>query len=551
MGKKIWAGLVGGLVAVGLAGLPALASSYPDPLVLQYGSSFARSLLARFQAVQDPRDFGNSGTCTGQVGEDDTAALQAAANAAGTHPWLSFLPLGGTVRIDATEKCRITSNVTLPVGVKLQGNWHAPGIPGQTGGSGVTGAPFLQRGSSISEAAGAEILLSGMSGIDGMLIQRDGITYTETNANAFSGIGVGLAPATTWWEDPYIINSGIMGFGLGIDFSAGVDRARITNDAMDNQAGIKLWNSADSNIIRDVHMWPYVTFYNGQPFSSGGLNRTGIGVDLENYDPDTHIDNLFTFSYLSGGIYIKNAGASIMIDHVYCDGIGAFCVKADSGTNEIFVTNSGSFNQTDGFIADPGSGDIHFTNDYANYSSHSSLWARSGQVYVNGFYSNLLPGGTGPDYTHANGIVLGDGVVGSNAYLNDVHFVGNLTGYPDIQGGSTPGTLQLGEFTTDRSPSDQAVQGTPSNAPTIACANTLAIPATGTVFLVSGTCTINSATNFYSGRAVTLIFLGTPTITTGGVFLLSGNTNWTPSSTDAALSLIGDGPHFVEVGRKN
>lgn len=120
-----------------------------------------------------------------------------------------------------------------------------------------------------------------------------------------------------------------------------------------------------------------------------------------------------------------------------------------------------------------------------------------------------------------------------------------------VRAGATENVIKSYSFTNTQDPFIDLGTRTKADLGTglgtaIASAGTITLPYLGNTFHVTGNTGITDITGGGSGRLVTLIFDGTPTVTKGAHWLLASNFVATANST---LTGVWDGTNFYELGR--
>ncbi|MFH2073995.1 MAG: hypothetical protein ABIJ57_01430 [Pseudomonadota bacterium] len=453
------------------------------------------------------------GDWNGSTGTDDTAAIQAL---------IDGITTGGVVVLDPTKKYLIDNNLTVGVGVTLQGAYQNVGNPG-TGNLDAT--KYASLGSALYLNSAKTISLSSMAGLKGLAIFRKGITFPEADAALFAGTAVTLAG-----EDTYVGHCGIYGFNKGV-YAVLQQRVRIEYLQGDNVNGIHVDDCADTAQIFHCHFWPFITV------ASAMGARTGTGISLTTNNDSARIGFCTVVGYAIG--FSVNVPSGVIITG--CNADGAVYPTAAYGYR---ILGASQDNQIIGCQASGYPVGFQVATDADKQTT-------------------IIGGGTG---TCTSGITLASGnlnIIGVELYGSTYGFTYSSTdssskglmvgcsfpntGTPILVNYVGPRFVVGDNFWTTADGGNVTNAGGSLTVPTVASATALLLPGTGRLFHVSGTTDITSIQgNFWPGRQVTLIFDGILTFTDGSNLKLAGNL---VSSGDDTITLQYDGANWYEVCR--
>ena len=215
---------------------------------------------------------------------------------------------GGSALIDAASKCVVNQNVLMPEGSGLKGTLQLRGQP--------SASTLLAQGSAIYLESGAQIQPQSSTSIEGLLVQRKGVTYTEADASAFSGTAISSVAGS---NDIAISGTLVAGFQNGIVIPSG-GRIRLENDYVDAQSCVSAGPSGDTSRYLHVHCWPFVTAGSPNLASATGNDRTGMGFYVYGLQGGTVIDDVLAFQHHGGGVVIGPSAGNFSLSHLYIDG---------------------------------------------------------------------------------------------------------------------------------------------------------------------------------------------------------------------------------------
>lgn len=241
------------------------------------GSSTVIKVLDKLNGTVSVSDFGAVGDGT----TNDTPAFQAALNSLGGK--------GGIVTVPKGKKYLIDTGLTVPVNAVLRGPYVFVGSPGNN-----NSAPYGNMGCLILNSSVSITCQSG-SGLEGLFIQRKGMTFPTVNASAFAGtavIGVG--------DDVFMRSSLIMGFAKAF-YTTGCQRTLLEDVLFDCNNGLHIDNSLDVPKLRNCHGWPFATIQASAAGTSGAsLNRSGNAFWLSTAADWATIHGCFAYGYTTG-----------------------------------------------------------------------------------------------------------------------------------------------------------------------------------------------------------------------------------------------------------
>lgn len=272
--------------------------------------------------------------------DDDSGAIQQALSAlAGT---------GGTVKLNATGKYFVGTNIYIPSNVALVGSLSHPDLPDD-----ITSAAGYANLGGIRISPDATVVLGTNAGVEHLLIYRHGMTLPSADSSQYAGVAFTVGNNA---HGAYVRSVMAIGFDwLLKSLSAG--RVIIDDFNGDGTNGIYLGGSYDSSRITNVHLWPFGTVGTvfGTPSPSFDL-RSGTGVLLQGPNANTHIDNIFTHGY-NRGIILDNTG-SISIGSVWTEtGSGAHSIGVGFYTTTLnLASNITSWSVEHPLVFDLGAG---------------------------------------------------------------------------------------------------------------------------------------------------------------------------------------------------
>lgn len=437
---------------------------------------------------------------------------------------------GGTIRI--TGKCLIDSAITLPSGVALQGDRQFVGTLGVNNTQGSKSD--TARGCLIINST-VTVSFSGSSGVRNLLVLRKGMTFPAADTSlyagtAFTGIG----------DDYFVVECLIIGFNKTV-YSTNVQRPRIQNVNFDGINGVEVANCADISHINECHAWPFGTI-SGTSTVASNL-RTGTAYYFHDLGDWNKVSNCFSYGY-KVGFQVTNCNSMTLLS---CSTDGNF-PNATPGMTGFLV--SGTSNDTRLHSCQAAAQDLGFQIN-TNANLHTSIIG--GNLWSNASHNAIVAAG---DATFI-GVTSRDTAYGfsvANATSKvqiEACRTSGISSAPILNNNSTPylyvGDNDYGDFT-----GNAVVSGT-TPIVAIASATTVAIPSSGKVFSITGTVAISALNGFFTGREITLVFSAATTVVTGAVspngILLNGNANFV-TAANSALTLMYQGDHWIEVGRK-
>ena len=487
------------------------------------GASTARTVSAHFGDVLSVKDFGAVGNGT----TDDTAAVQAALNAAGP---------GKQVWLNAPGQYLINSaNLNIPKGVQLCAGWQ---VPGTTNNSSSGGRPL-----DLSTLNGALILNSSYtitmqsgSSIRGVPIYRKGLVIPAADSSAFAGTAI-----TVQGDDCYIGYSLVLGFNQLMTSTTQV-RQKIEWVYGDNQNGIKIVSAYDTPYIHYCHMWPFCTY--SATATTASYLRTGTAFDIET-SALISMAHCFAFGYLVG-YFLSGDGGPVLIDCQadYINNGAVGFVIGDGVTGD----TSGKFIGCTAFgIAGTTTSSAYQINlpvgDYVEFTSCSSTQTSGAYNIVSGdvkIIGGCMDTAINAITVAANtSIVTLDGVKALNISTATIYNPG---------GGGAIYVSPSCDFA--RGTSGGSISSTMVLYPVLS-ATAVGIPEWNDVFRIIGTTGFGLLFNGWAGRKVTLWFADSLTVysSTGAAAIrLNNNANFT-TAAGSTLTLVNDGTQWYEMGR--
>lgn len=448
------------------------------------------------------------------TGADDTAALQAMID--------SFGPEGGTLRIFG--RCNIDGDLTVKPHVTLRGDFTLVGT-----GTSNDGFNFSLLGSTLRVSPTATIRLKSSAGLQGLLIHRKGMTFPTTDLGAYAGTAI-----TSEGDDVFVLDSAIFGFNKAF-YSVFHHRPRLERLALDNTNGIEIVDCYDIAHVTHCHAWPYATIQTSAQVPSS--QRAGVAFKFMGVGDWSRVTNCFAFGYFRG-YQITNCVSMTLL------GCGA----------DGFVAAVGGAPGCIGFLVSGNANDLRMIGCQGAAQDHAvNLQAAAGKhILLLGchFWSNTNHGVmvAGPDATILGCSFRGSGLYGI-AYVNAAsrlfvdHCRFEAVGAAAIASTVAATNIHIGE-------NNDYVASVPFAGTyalrQVAAASTLALPASGSVFEVTGDLGIATITGGWANRRVMLKFTGSPIVTDGSNLKLAGNFTAAPNAT---LGLVCDGVNWCEMSR--
>lgn len=483
------------------------------------------SVTAELRNWVRPEQFG----AAGDGATDDTAALQAAIN--------SISATGGTLYL--RKKYRVASNLNVPAGVNLVGDYRCPrGRPSL--GSGA--APdYSAMGSSLRIASTATVTINGSSGVSGLIVYRYGMSFPATvasNASGFAGTAFTVAG-----DDPAFENCFIMGFNKAI-YSNGAGRVRVNRCNFDNLNNIEITDCDDRCYISECHSWPFATICAGQSWTN--LIRSGKDIWLHDFVDWGSVINCFSYGY-QRGLVIENAhncqailyGADNAFDGVPLN-TGSIGIELIGNCYDTKLTNCQT---AASYVAGV---NVNLTaGRVVNINGHSSWGINLGHGILVTSGDTIITAGSVRGAANPVSVVL----AASKVLIDGMAFNDTIGSYvikADVATSNVKiGKCNFGNFATNPvNPNIKAV--------TVASADPLPCVNFADEFIVSGTTSFGSLTGGYKGRRIMLYFQGALTVFNGtgsvDAIRLSGGANFTTGS-GSTLYLYHNGVQWYEEGR--
>lgn len=451
---------------------------------------------------------------------DDTAALQSALNAASDAG-------GGSVYIGKL-RTYIAGNLTIPLGCGLVG-FHES-FTGQFPNGGSTDLLNTTIGSTIIIDSAATINFSSSSFVVGVIIIRKGCQIGDTNSLSFAGTALtSINTPSAGGDGGTIRNCMILGFNRAIDVQYH-HRLNIQNVAGDNINGIRVNTSWDVMRIRDVHFYPYVTSWSGNPVTNH--HRAGVAIELVNQNDICQVTNVFTYGYLTGLKLNTSIGTGNFIN-CHFDGTGQYA--GSRGMDFIGSTNLCSFlgctsysNTYGAVLGNSMTDNIEFTNCRFIANTTQAIEQASGiSHFVNCHFDNS-----------PNLVVIHE--IGTQAFIDHCTFTNATTAFI-----SAFNSAVVYENDNDYIGSGNIGGWLPVS---VASADPLTLPKTGDFFNITGTTGFGNLAGGWTGRRVTMKFSGALTVFNGSSVNLTGSVNLT-TTANTTLELIHDGTQWLEVSR--
>jgi hypothetical protein len=506
-----------------------------DELIIQQGGITKRATatelatgLNTINGTINVRDFG----AVGDGVTDDTAAIQAAIDSLGVS--------GGRVEL-GNGKFLIDSTLTVKASVSLIGPHEFVGSPGSN-----SSAPYGNMGGAIIVNSAATISLQSGATVSGVLIYRKGMTFPAANSSAFAGTAI-----TYSGDDCSVSSCQIMGFEFAV-FSNDRQRPRMSDLNIDCQNGIRVSLCYDVPKIINIHCWPFSTIANsGFPSAEWYQRqwRTGAGFSIRDTVDAPMMVNCFAYAYATG-FHFKNV-AMVSITN---------CIADNSPISVVSRPSSIGFH-FEGFINGClAAGCTVYSHENGIKCQLASSFT---QLSINNFFL--------ADQEFA-AIVVDEGIVD----VTDVSFlqsVNGLTRYGiyvtsasvdlrtdfctftqvsnPIHTTTATNDILIGPSIINMTSVTSMTSGTMLSRPIFA-ASDLALPGYGTTYRVSGATNINTVSNGWAGREVTLTFQDALTVAnaTGTInsVRLNGAVNFAVT-VNSSLTLRHNGVQWFEVGR--
>lgn len=437
--------------------------------------------------------------------------------------------LSGGGRVKAIGKFLLNSNLTIPVGVTLEGDCVMPGTPGNN-----VSAPYdIYKCGVIKLNSSATITLNSGASLKSLLIYRAGMTFPAPDSSGFAGTAV-----TITGDDSSVISSMILGFNKAV-YKSGGQRARIQYLYGDNNNGIEITNSGDIDYITNCHMWPFATM--GGP---GDARRSGTAYYFHDFVDWAKITDSFSWGYYRG-LHINNANSITVLnsgfDNAFSGGVpihtGSMGIVIEGEAYETkLIGVQTAAQQTAGIYINTNPGLATLISGHTAWGgSTHGVWVNAGDAIISGSTYRGIANGitetnaasrvtvTANRFQQISGTPINPSTATSLVFLDDNDF-GDFTG--------TVGSSSM-------------------TAQSVASADPINLPRSGNVFSVTGTTSFGTLSGGWVGRTVTLVFGGSLSVFNGsGVnnMALKDGSNFA-TSTNSSLTLTFDGSKWVESGR--
>lgn len=478
-----------------------------------------RTLLEKSSDVLDIRDFGADPA--GII--DSTAAFTNA---------MAALPHGGKIKL--AGRYLIGTNITVPVGVSLEGDCLLSGSPGYD-----FGASFMAlKCGIVMIASSATINMSAGSGLASVIIYRAGMTFPAANSALFAGTAI-----TAAGDDVSVSRVMVMGFNTGFK-SLHFQRTRIEYFYGDNNNGIEIGDSTDIAYINNAHQWPFATIASGGALSNH--IRPGVAYHIHDTADWAKISDSFSWGY-GRGVRINNANSVTLIgvgtdnafavspQHAASIGIEILGASHDTrliGCQTAAQATAGVFVNTDAGAITTISG-----HNIWGGSDHGIL-VYSGDIVVSGSVMRGIKNGISETNSESRITVTGNKFADIFGHPINAVAPSSLIFLASNDFGNFAGQISAGTITS------QSVES----------AAWMVLPNTGDVFNVTGSVNTGTLYGGWAGRQVTLIFEAPMTIYNGNVastdIKLKGSANMVAAAGDT-LTLLHNGVRWYEVGRSN
>lgn len=442
---------------------------------------------------------------------------------------LNVTPTGSTASI-AGAKVVIDSSVTVTDLRSLAGDWVNPDLAGPPNAQ-----YFNVANSAIYLNSAATINLGQSSSIRNVLIYRKGMTFPTSNDSEFAGTALTASSSTASVSEVLVMGFNKLFFGTG-------QRYVLDRVFGDNASGIEITGSLDVSYITRCHMWPFSA--NTLVYPNSAVNRSGKAFYLRDIGDWVKMTDCFSYAYKTG------------FDFFNVNSVTAVSCSADHNFPN---TQGGSI----GFHVRGTCKDIQLQNPQAAAQSVGIQIETTDNTYN----TMIMGGATWSNSNHSILVSSGSARIGGGITLRNAPYAVGLSNNtslvqiddalikaipnPFVLAVATNG-LTVGDNIRYEGIANGSVLTTNLFIPTIASAGNINMPATGTLFSITGNVAINFLTGYYTGRTVTFVFTQDLTVLNGGSGVagirLSGNVNFV-ASAGSSLTLRHDGNRWVEIGR--
>mgnify|MGYP000697474101 CR=1 FL=1 len=477
--------------------------SYTSPRLIVGGD--ATGLLAILAAF--PETFGAAGDGT----TDDKTAIELAAASLGSS--------GGTVLLAPGTVYRVSS-LTIPSGVTIRGTVERPDLLAAQSAASLANQPGLALDST------GTITLSTNAALTHCFVKRYGMSFPDV-------IGNYAGTAITQNGDACVVrNCLVVGFNK-ILAQTGTSVSRYVVEGLYADGLNGLWidkPSYDSSIVRDTRIYPYAQ----QPsvvYST--MVKSGYGFYFAAGQDNTIVDNCLAWGFFHN--YHFQGTSAMQIGTIWSDYPTSV---ATSGQVGVYLGPN---------VSNIGAGNLQIWGGQVGLSQNSN----NTETF---FASMLTVVSTSSHAIVANGGELmcpvvklqnigGNGVsiLNSGSHVVLRGYALNVTGtLVSVPFGGSPSFIDV-DLKTDPyyTPNGTALFGGAGMVPySVASASTMALPANGDMFTVTGTTTINSISGGWGTRRVLLRFASAVTVSqSGNISLAAGALS---ATSGMWLSLIYD-----------
>jgi len=441
---------------------------------------------------------------------------------------------GGTLVIPHDVNSVIDGILNIPDNVVLE---YEGGLVGH-----IDPKNILNRQGKIILPSGARITLNNGSGLRGLVIIRDGISFTSSSAQvaawATNGDAVVINNLTT---DAFVEDCGIFGFAQAIRSAVGatnVSRTRLRRLQIDCVSGVLLEYAYDIPYVEEVHCWPFCSV--GAPGEPSGahLLRAGTAFYFGAVNDWMKVLNCFNYGYFcgfrikgGGNITLISCGSDYVPDQI-SDGSIGFLIDGQSTETTLIACQAAARHV--GFYVNTTS--PHGTVSMQGCSSwecdDAHILLEKGRALIQGHRAR---GG------NSNGVLVYAGFEKAVIVGNDFKEL-NVGIYQ--QSSTTKVYEKLNTYT------NVATRKANLYKATVAVADPLPLDGESESFEITGTGGFGNINNpqDYTGKTLVLKFTDTVTVHSGGNMKLKDNTNFVAGADDI-LVLYSDGSFFYEVSR--
>ena len=403
---------------------------------------------------------------------------------------------------------------------------------------------IVNRGGKLTLPSGAKITLNNASGLKGLVVVRDGISFLSGSTDianwSANGDAIVLNNGTT---DAVIDDCGIFGFAQAVRSVAGatnVSRTRLNRLQIDCVNGVFLEYAYDIPYINEIHCWPFCSVSApGEPLGAH-LLRSGTAFRFGEVDDWLKIQNCFNYGYylgfhIAGGnnVTLVSCGSDYVSDQVNDGSIG-FLIDGNSREATLLACQAAA-RHFGFYINTPASNGSHSLNGCSSWECDSNhIVLEQGRAIIQG---HRFRGGASSNgvYVHQN--------------FDRATIIGN--DFKDLNVGIlmvNNGTKVYERFNTY---SGVTTKRWPSGYRAIVnSADPLPLDGESEAYEVLGTTNFGTIDNpaDFTGKTVILKFTGNISVYDGGNIKMKDNTVFAASADDT-LMLYSDGQYFFEVAR--